>query len=393
MKGKDRLKRVMIFIGSYLPGTKSGGVTTSISNIVAKLSTYYEFYIVTADRDKGDIQPYKSVETECWTRYGYANVYYCQKYDSSIKKLREIINSVEVDVYYINGFYNRCDNLGVLLLHKLGKIARKPIIIAPRGIFSMGQYEKKRLARMAVRVLFRLCGFDKSVFWHSTSELEKNDILKHFPKVSERIYVVPNISGITIRESSVQPNKQRGSLKIVFVSRISEKKNIKFIVESLKCIRGNVECDLYGMIGTEDDKRYWAECQRLAEEIENKTVRVLYKGEVGHDKIPDIFAGYNLFFFPTFGENYGHVIAESLANGCPVMLSDTTPWIDLEVNHAGWVYPLSDKRAYVTKLQELIDMDDSHWRIYAEGALNYAASNIDETEKIDKHVRLFDDVS
>jgi hypothetical protein len=41
-------------------------------------------------------------------------------------------------------------------------------------------------------------------------------------------------------------------------------------------------------------------------------------------------AEYDLFLFPTLGENYGHVISEALASGCPVVISDQTPWRNLE---------------------------------------------------------------
>lgn len=35
------------------------------------------------------------------------------------------------------------------------------------------------------------------------------------------------------------------------------------------------------------------------------------------------------FFFPTLGENYGHVIVEAMMNNCLVILSEgVTPWDD-----------------------------------------------------------------
>ena len=46
------------------------------------------------------------------------------------------------------------------------------------------------------------------------------------------------------------------------------------------------------------------------------------------------------FFFPTLGENYGHVIYEALDSGCPVLISDQTPWRGLSEVGAGWDLPL-----------------------------------------------------
>jgi glycosyltransferase involved in cell wall biosynthesis len=42
--------------------------------------------------------------------------------------------------------------------------------------------------------------------------------------------------------------------------------------------------------------------------------------------VPGVFRQYDLFVFPTRGENFGHVIIESLSVGTPVLLSDRTPW-------------------------------------------------------------------
>ena len=39
-----------------------------------------------------------------------------------------------------------------------------------------------------------------------------------------------------------------------------------------------------------------------------------------------IFLKNDLFVFPTLGENFGHVIFESLEASTPVLVSDQTPW-------------------------------------------------------------------
>ena len=59
-------------------------------------------------------------------------------------------------------------------------------------------------------------------------------------------------------------------------------------------------------------------------------------------KVGDVYQKYDCFLFPTLNENYGHVIAEALANGCQVVLSKgTTPWDDLHLK-AGYVCQLDE---------------------------------------------------
>lgn len=60
------------------------------------------------------------------------------------------------------------------------------------------------------------------------------------------------------------------------------------------------------------------------------------------------------FLFPTLGENYGHVIFEALAAGCPVIVSDQTPWQDLEKREVGWVIPLADQQRYCQVIEQIL---------------------------------------
>ena len=60
--------------------------------------------------------------------------------------------------------------------------------------------------------------------------------------------------------------------------------------------------------------------------------------------------------FPTINENYGHVIAESLANGRPVILSKgTTPWDDLD-GKAGFVISLNKPNEFALTLDVISAM-------------------------------------
>ncbi len=49
---------------------------------------------------------------------------------------------------------------------------------------------------------------------------------------------------------------------------------------------------------------------------------------------------YHFFLLPTLGENFGHVFLEALAAGCPLIISDRTPWLNLEEKQIGWDLPL-----------------------------------------------------
>ena len=47
--------KILIFVGYYLPGYKGGGALRTIVNLVQHLGEEFDFWIVTRDRDLGDM--------------------------------------------------------------------------------------------------------------------------------------------------------------------------------------------------------------------------------------------------------------------------------------------------------------------------------------------------
>ena len=57
---------------------------------------------------------------------------------------------------------------------------------------------------------------------------------------------------------------------------------------------------------------------------------VAYTGEATHRDLQRRLSTYDVMILPTLGENFGHIIVEAWAAGCPVLISDRTPWRRLE---------------------------------------------------------------
>ena len=85
-------------------------------------------------------------------------------------------------------------------------------------------------------------------------------------------------------------------------------------------------------------------------------VRASYLGELKPNEVVSTFSKYDLFLFPSGGENYGHVIAESLSSGTPVLISKNTPWLDLESQNLGWDIDLKDMGSFVEIIERIARM-------------------------------------
>ena len=98
---------------------------------------------------------------------------------------------------------------------------------------------------------------------------------------------------------------------------------------------------------------------------------------------------YDLFLLPTRGENYGHVIAEALAAGCPVAVSDRTPWGKIEEEGAGWVVPLDDERRWKSVIQEVVDAGEDELHARRTAAKRLAHAQISSQRDVEGYRRLF----
>jgi glycosyltransferase involved in cell wall biosynthesis len=116
---------------------------------------------------------------------------------------------------------------------------------------------------------------------------------------------------------------------------------------------------------------------------------VSWHGEVPHEQVRPVLAEPDVFFLPTLGENFGHGIFEALAAGVPVLLSDRTPWRDLDAAGVGWVRPLDDHQPFVEAIESLAAMSPDSRLAMRQRAHAYAAQVAASSAARDANHRLF----
>jgi glycosyltransferase involved in cell wall biosynthesis len=333
--------RVLVVVDYFLPGFRAGGPIRAIANSRARLSGSLTFAVVTRNHDTDGVT-YRDVRSSAWNSDPRGAIYYAPRLTRDV--LETCIRESSADVIWLNSFFSRA-SLRVLLSRRFGRITT-PVLLSPRGEFSPGALSRKRLRKTLAMWGLGSFGFLRDIHWVASSDLEADEIRTAVG--GSDIAVVPE----SVREPlapDAWPVKQPDALRMVFASRVDAKKNLQFLLEALAHARGRVHLDVIGPV---EHAAYWDACRRLVKRLP-ANVTVAYRGEMPHAELEQHLRLYDVMALPTLGENFGHVIVEAWAAGCPVLVSDRTPWRRLVEEGGGWDLPL-EQEAWVTVLERCV---------------------------------------
>ncbi|WP_052689440.1 glycosyltransferase family 4 protein [Brevundimonas sp. KM4] len=338
---------ILTFAGHYLPGYKAGGPIRSIANMVEQLGDEFDFRIVAADRDLGDAAPFPDVAVNTWNIVGGARVFYRSPGATGWRALLKSLEQGSFDLIYLNSFFSTGAALRPLVYRAVARLARKPVLLAPRGEFSPGALALKPTKKRAFIALARATGLYRNVVFQASSEHEAADIRRTLGDVP--VHVASDLPGRSAPDADRLDVAAPGQpLRAVFLSRISPMKNLLGAIEMLARVRAPITFDIYGVI---EDGAYWARCQAAIAALPPH-VQARYQRPLRPDEVIEVLARHDFFFLPTLGENYGHVIREALSAGLPVLISDRTPWRGLVAESAGADLPLEAPDAFVAWVEQ-----------------------------------------
>jgi glycosyltransferase involved in cell wall biosynthesis len=371
------LPTVLVLAQYYLPSEKAGGGLRTIVNMIERLSDRFHFRVVTTDRDIGDRAPYSSVKLDQWNAIGPAEVFYGTRASLTLCGLRRLTGHLRADAVYLNSFFSPL-TAKYLFLARMRLVENVPTIVAPEGELAPTALKLKRLRKKAYRVATGMLGLYRNVLWKAAAPHEATDI-RACVTGARRIRIAPNMPPVARELPNpvcAKPEKQPGELHLVFLSRIAPIKNLDWALQALQTVEGRVVLDIYGPL---EDKSYWVSCMESIRHLP-ANISAHYRGAVAASEVPDVLTRYHFMILPTLGENFGHVVIESLAAGCPVIISNRTPWVDLAQKNLGWDLPLEDIQPWREALSACVAMDADKYREATRSAQMYAAAWLSSAE-------------
>jgi glycosyltransferase involved in cell wall biosynthesis len=361
---------VLTTVPYYLPGFKGGGKLVSVRNLVAGLGSQYRFRVLTADRDLGDAHPYQGIDLNRWIENEDSEVFYTNSHRDWLEPIGRALSRTDYDVLHLNTVFSLPFGIVPLLLRRFGRFARKPLIVAPRGELGPGALAIKSVRKRTFLAVARRVGLFEGVRWQATGDEEARDIRGIFG-LRARISVAPDLLSPEYRSWKVTSYRKRfGRLDILFLSRVTPKKNLHLAIEALRGLPGDIT---FRIVGPIDDEPYWGRCRKLILTLPSN-VRTEYSGPIAIAEVGNMLGRHGLFFLPTANENFGYVIFEALLTGCPVLTSDQTPWRGLAKKGIGWDLPLSRVDSMRATLKHCVAMDELAHREMSLRARQFALS-------------------
>ena len=373
--------KILYVVNWFFPAKHSGGPAVSIDNICTLLKDDVENYIVTVDHDINNRARFSDIK-EGWNERNNCYALYLEEEEINYKKLLNVTRSINPDIIYLNSLFGYKFTVPFL------KIATKeniPLILAPRGELCKNAFKKKYKKKPYLLLLSTYLKGPR-IYYQSTSREETLAIRNLLGVGLDKIYELPNIPTI-INKVSMKKKKIPGTLNCVFLSRIQEIKNLLGAIRILGKVSGNIKFDIYGPI---ENTRYWNQCKNEIKKLPSN-IEVYYKGVVGRSDVSMTFSLYDVFLFPTFSENYGHVIVEALLSQCLIVISDQTPWTDIN-NNGGWALPLEDDGEFVEILNKIVNMNEEEYSYHVKLSDTYIKNKININEFKEQYLSVYKEI-
>lgn len=373
--------KILVFIDWYLPGYKAGGPIRSCANMVDHLAEKFEFFIVTRDTDYCEDTPYQTVKSNSWQIAHNANVLYLSKDQISFSGIKKIINEIDFDIAYVNGVYSVF--FSILPLYFL-KNKKKKTVVATRGMLASSAISIKKTKKTLFIKTAKALNLYKNVVFQATNQQEKQDIKKVIGN-NASVKVAPNFHQKKQVLQGEIKMKKSGELHLVSVARIAPEKNLLFALRTLSRVKeGDIYFDIYGPRYNQD---YWEECEAVIKRLP-ENIKVNYKGSIDPEKLAAAFSKAHFLFLPSQGENFGHIILESFMHGCPVIISNQTPWVGLKDKNVGWEIEL-EEQLFAERITQCIGLNQEEYNKLQKGSSDYAQEVIQDKSTYDKNAQLF----
>ncbi|MEP4484836.1 MAG: glycosyltransferase [Halioglobus sp.] len=202
-----------------------------------------------------------------------------------------------------------------------------PLVVSPRGTLSHRAMSNGARIKRIFWPLVQRPALDHVTCFHATAMSEYEDIRRL--GFNQPVAIIPN--GIDVPDVK---KPARGVMRtLLYLGRIHPIKGLDNLLPAWKEVQRDFPDWQLRIVGP-DNRGYLKEMKQLAATL--KLQRIEFTGPLtGRDKT-QAYLNADLFVLPTYSENFGMTVAESLAAGTPAIATSGAPWAGLSEKKSGW---------------------------------------------------------
>lgn len=312
--------KVLQVVPTFYPATFFGGTIYCLFGLCNALSSLenIKLRVLTTDssglrwRDRMEIQSLPVQRPEGYEVY-YSRKWWGKEFSGQLLSLlRPML--FWADVVHLTSAYS-FSTIPTLLLCKL---LHKPVVWSPHGALQRWQGSTKPILKSIWEIICNLLLNPSRCVLHVTSQEEAVESCTRITRA--RVELVANGANIPqmAPERSWMP---KGRLRLLFIGRLDRKKGIENLLRALTMLEGDVFLNICG----EGESGYLSSLKVKVQEL-GLDSKVHFLGHIDGEEKSRVFWNSDVTVVPSFTENFGMVVVESLSHGVPVIASRGTPW-------------------------------------------------------------------
>ena len=314
----ERRLRILQVVATYYPAVRYGGPIRSVHGLAAALAKRgHDVHVYTTNVDGDSVL---DVPVDRPVDLDGVKVHYFPV-SAALKRLywspaleRRVRDSIaEFDVLHTHAVF-------LMPMRAAARAAARagvPYVVAPRGMLVRDLiHRKSRWVKTAWINLIERTTLANAAAVHVTADVEGTE-LEGLGLPARRIECIPNGVDWPAQHLPLEqgPFAHLPERYVLFLSRINWKKGLDRLIKAWQWVP-----DIPLVIAGNDDESYRPQLEELARSL-GVADRVLFVGPASDTHKWALYQRAQLFVLPSYSENFGNVVAEAMAMGCPSLVT------------------------------------------------------------------------